>query len=61
MPIVNIGIWAGRSAEVKEKLMQNVTKAVCETIDCPPEAVIVVIADIPQENWGQGGKQGGKN
>lgn len=55
MPIVKIGLWSGRDASVKEKLIQNVTKTVCETIGCPAEAVIVVIEDIPKENWGQAG------
>jgi len=55
MPIVNIDLWAGRTAEVKDKLIQNVTKTVCDTVGCPPEAVIVVIRDIPKENWGQAG------
>ena len=59
MPIVTIGMWAGREKGVKEKLIQNVTKTVCETVNCPPEAVIIVIEDIPKENWGQAGKQGG--
>jgi len=59
MPIVKIGLWAGRDAELKKKLIENVTKTVCETVKCPPEAVIVVLEDIPKENWGQGGKQGG--
>lgn len=58
MPIVTIGMWAGRDKEVKKKLIENVTKSVCETIKCPPEAVIVVLENIPKENWGQGGKQG---
>jgi len=57
MPIVNIGLWAGRDKETKKKLIQEVTKAVCEVVKCPPEAVIVVIQDIPKENWGQKGEQ----
>jgi 4-oxalocrotonate tautomerase len=57
MPIVNIDLWAGRTAEVKKKLIENVTKAVCETVGCPPQTVIVVLRDIPKENWGQDGKQ----
>ncbi|MBU0671915.1 MAG: tautomerase family protein [Candidatus Margulisbacteria bacterium] len=56
MPIVKIGLWSGRDKATKEKLIQNVTKTVCETVKCPAEAVIVVIEDIPKENWGQGGK-----
>jgi len=61
MPIINIDLWAGRPAEIKDKLIQNVTKTVCDTVGCPPEAVIVVIRDIPKENWGQSGKQASKN
>ncbi len=60
MPIVTIGLWSGRDNAVKEKLIYNVTRAVCETVNCPPEAVIVVIEDIPKENWGQAGKQASK-
>ena len=55
MPIVKIEMWAGRDKEIKSKLIKNVTATVCETIKCPPEAVIVVIEDIPKENWGQAG------
>lgn len=57
MPIVNIDMWAGRPAETKKKLIENVTKTVCETIGCPAQAVTVVIRDVPKENWGQDGKQ----
>ena len=57
MPIVKIEMWSGRDKETKKKLIESVTKTVYETIKCPPEAVIVVIEDIPKENWGQGGRQ----
>ncbi len=59
MPIINIGLWSGRDKETKKKLIENVTKTVCETVGCPSEAVIIVINDIPKENWGQDGKQAG--
>ena len=58
MPVVQIGLWTGRSKEVKAVLIENVTKAVCDSIGCPPESVTIVLEDIPKENWGQGGKQG---
>lgn len=57
MPIVKIEMWAGRDKDTKNKLIENVTRTVCDTVKCPPEAVIVVIDDIPKENWGQAGKQ----
>ncbi|MFH1617646.1 MAG: 2-hydroxymuconate tautomerase [Candidatus Margulisiibacteriota bacterium] len=57
MPIVTVQLWAGRDKEVKKKLIENITKTTCDTVGCPSEAVIVVIEDIPKENWGQTGKQ----
>ena len=60
MPIVRIGMWAGRDAATKEKLIQNVTQTVCDTVKCPPEAVTVVIDDVPKENWGIAGKPASK-
>ncbi len=57
MPIVRIEVWAGRSPEIKKKLIEGVTKAVCDSVGCPPETVFVIIDDIPKENWGQSGKQ----
>jgi 4-oxalocrotonate tautomerase len=59
MPIVKIGMWSGRDNNLKKKLIEDVTKTVCATLGCPAEAVIVVLEDIPKENWGQSGKQGG--
>lgn len=54
-------MWKGRDEETKEKVIQNVTKALCDTIGCPPETVFVIIDDIPKENWGQAGKQASKS
>jgi 4-oxalocrotonate tautomerase len=59
MPIVRVEMWAGRDKETKHKLIENLTKTVCDTVKCPPEAVIVVIDDVPKENWGQAGKPAG--
>ncbi|MFA6419095.1 MAG: tautomerase family protein, partial [Candidatus Margulisiibacteriota bacterium] len=47
MPIVRVEMWAGRDKETKAKLIQEVTKTVCDVTKCPPEAVIVVIDEIP--------------
>jgi 4-oxalocrotonate tautomerase len=60
MPIVRIEMWPGRDEATKDKLIQSVTKSVCDSISCPAEAVTVVIQDIPKENWGMAGKQASK-
>jgi 4-oxalocrotonate tautomerase len=59
MPIVHVYMWAGRSEEVKEKLIEDLTK-VFVNLGIPAEAVTVVIHDIPKTNWGIAGKQASK-
>jgi 4-oxalocrotonate tautomerase len=54
-------MWSGRDAALKAELIKNVTETVCDTIKCPPAAVIVVIEDIPKENWGQAGVAAGNS
>jgi 4-oxalocrotonate tautomerase len=60
MPIIRIDLWEGRTDEVKEKLIANVTKTVCDTIGCPAEVVEVIIDDVKRSNWGIGGKPASK-
>ncbi len=61
MPIVRIEMWEGRSDEVKEDLIKNVSKVVSETIDAPIDHVWVVITDVPKKHWGMGGKPSSKS
>jgi 4-oxalocrotonate tautomerase len=55
MPLAQITLWEGRSAEKREELIQKVTDAIQETLDCPRQAVTVVLQEVPKVNWGQGG------
>ena len=59
MPVVRVDMFEGRTREQKRKLIEAVTKAVCEAVGCPPEAVTIVIGDMPKENYGKAGKQVG--
>ena len=56
MPLVEIKWWKGRSAAIKAKTIELVTKAVCDATGCPPEAVTVIIQDIDRASWGKAGK-----
>lgn len=60
MPFVKIDMWEGRTREQKDKLIESVTKAVCESIGCPGEAVQVVLQDYKKEDWGMNGKPSNK-
>ena len=56
MPLVEIKWWKGRDDATKAKTIELVTKAVCEAVGCPPDAVTVIIEDIDKSSWGRGGK-----
>jgi len=57
MPVVQIDMLGGRTKEQKKRLIDAITKVVCETLDCKPEVVHIILRDMPNENWGTGGKQ----
>lgn len=60
MPIVTIDMWAGRTNEQKEMLIEKVTKAVSESTGAPPEKTWVIIREVEKSDWGVGGKPADK-
>jgi 4-oxalocrotonate tautomerase len=56
MPLVEITLWPGRSAECKEKIIREVTDALSRSCGAPPEAIEIIIRDVPKTDWGQGGQ-----
>ena len=46
---------SGRTLEQKRKLVAEVTKVVCETIDAKPEKVRIVLSDLEPESHAVGG------
>ena len=56
MPLVQIGIWAGQSQEVKNRLAGRVTQALTEEIGCPKEAVTILFDEVPKQDWFIGGQ-----
>jgi 4-oxalocrotonate tautomerase len=56
MPLINIQMIKGRTLEQKRKLVETVTKAVCDSVNAAPEKVRIVITDLEPENYGSSGK-----
>ncbi|MGX2948335.1 tautomerase family protein [Frederiksenia canicola] len=59
MPYVNIKVTGGSeapTAEQKSALIQGVTELLQRVLNKNPETTVVVIDEIPMENWGIGGK-----
>ena len=47
MPIIQCDIREGRSKEQKQRLAQEITRVVAETIDAPREYIYVLIRETP--------------
>jgi len=56
MPIIELKIFEGRDQEVKDRLIENVTQTVAETLEVSPESVRILIYDIPLTHWAIGGE-----
>ena len=55
MPVVTVEMWEGRTIEQKKQLVEGITSSFVQ-IGTSPEAVQVIIKDIPKHNWAIGGK-----
>jgi 4-oxalocrotonate tautomerase len=55
MPMVRVEWLPGRTVEQKRELAEVLTREVCRVGKCTPEAVQVVFADVPAEDWAVAG------
>ena len=55
MPIVTVEMWEGRTIEQKKQLVEGIT-SVMTGLGISPEAVHIIIKDVPKHNWATGGK-----
>lgn len=55
MPIAIIRLMEGRDQAKKKALIENVSKAISESLDAPLASVRVLIEELPAEHWGVGG------
>ena len=55
MPIVVIHMLPGRDVKTKKALLKNVTAAVAATLAVTPEAVRIIIQEVPFAHYGIAG------
>ena len=55
MPIVQIDFAEGRSLDQKRDMAVKVTKAVCDSVNCPAEAVTIIMRELPRANFAKAG------
>jgi 4-oxalocrotonate tautomerase len=49
-------MFEGRAIEQKRAFVEAVTRVTCDTLDCGPESVDIVITDVRRGNWATAGK-----
>ena len=55
MPILQVEILKGRTVEQKREMVRKVTDAITETLNCPKEAVSIIIREMEWENYAKAG------
>jgi 4-oxalocrotonate tautomerase len=56
MPVVQVHMRTGRSAEEKRRLIEAITDAVTHVLGSKRERVVVLLDEIDPGSWGQGGR-----
>lgn len=56
MPLIQVTMVEGRTAEQKHALIRNLSASMSETLDVPLERIRVAIYEITADEWGIGGE-----
>lgn len=56
MPILQVEILKGRTVEQKRAMAKKVTEAISETLNCPKDAVSIIIREMDTENFAKAGE-----
>lgn len=51
MPIVQIHMLSGRDDNKKAKLVDKVTKAICESLDVTPDHVRIILSEMEHNHY----------
>lgn len=59
MPMINIKVTGGSeapTAEQKAELIRGATELLSRVLGKNPETTVVIIEEVPMDNWGIGGR-----
>jgi 4-oxalocrotonate tautomerase len=59
VPLIEVTLIEGRSAEAKRALMKRLTDVAEETLDAPRQTIRVVLREVPAAHWSVGGEPKG--
>lgn len=55
MPIVEVHLLKGRTLDQKRRLVQEMTRVLCETLAVKPEQVRILLSEMEKEDYAIGG------
>ncbi|HER24322.1 MAG TPA: 4-oxalocrotonate tautomerase [Candidatus Atribacteria bacterium] len=55
MPILQVELLKGRTVQQKREMVRKVTDAITETLNCPKEAVRIIIREMEFEDFAHAG------
>ncbi|MGH3691414.1 MAG: tautomerase family protein [Microbacterium sp.] len=55
---MTVQLWEGRTPEQKRELVRAITDAMVQHAGARPDALHVILQEIPRENWARGGVLG---
>lgn len=55
MPIIDVSLLEGRTAETKTTLMRELTEVAERVLGVPRESIRVILREVPPEHWAVGG------
>jgi 4-oxalocrotonate tautomerase len=55
MPLIQVTMIEGRSADAKAALMQALTEAAVDAIGAPRESIRIILQEVPAAHWAVGG------
>lgn len=56
MPLIQVTMYPGRTAEQKQKMVEALAQALVDTVNVSTEAVEVIIQEVERSNWAFQGK-----
>lgn len=56
MPVITVQMTGGRTVSQKRELVRRFTDEFCRICEVKPDAVTIVLQEIPDEHWAMAGK-----
>jgi len=55
MPFIHVNMFEGRTVDQKRKMVAAMTEAVTKSLEIKPEAVHIIIHEMPKQNFSTAG------